>query len=267
MYGEDIRWKPSNPAIGFTNYDAVRRHIHKSIRVRETTSKPPPSIDRVSLDECYLLNSAGQRHRRICGALKKHLPPEYPCLSVAGAQTIHRGFGRCHRHDKRTAEFKQYNFRSLLEEVVKKNPENQDLIAKTLLDYEMALPDVSASLSDLNQELRTLYALLALATARPDTQFGTKSFVKSVSELIANIVKLKKAQKEIDLANNYIALTDLNRFLDQLIAVVGELCGRSKASEVFSRVKETIVIGYNPEALKQLSMTVQTGQVDEADYE
>ena len=76
----------------------VNRRVRLALNSIHKLKKPPPNVNRVSVDEVWLLNDKNEQLYRICGYQNRRLPKGYVCMMRAGAGTNHKGYGRCRWH-------------------------------------------------------------------------------------------------------------------------------------------------------------------------
>ncbi len=74
-------------------YDIME--IESQARKEIKKTKEPPSIEKISEKEVYLLDNERRRIKKICG----YIEDGWPCTSKSGQGTLHEGEGHCRKHD------------------------------------------------------------------------------------------------------------------------------------------------------------------------
>jgi len=214
-------------------YFKKRSEIHES--TKKAIAKGPPNVHEVSPYEVYLINPDGTRGRRICGAKRANLPPQYVCLMPAGKGTDHVGVGRCRiHHSGKWPDISQFSSSRNL--ALGKAGSFEAHMAQAVVSYED-----SSDLVNLRPEILMMDACLKAMSSRLDLTLGRSARAQDV-RLIADL-SLKQATIKEKFAAIYTKMLEAGskpyvvQWQIRCVELVRRLCG-AKAAVAILRIIE-----------------------------
>jgi len=170
------------------NYQNLRKIDHfnrhrPSVRKEQMISETGKYLD-IFINE--------DTNKKVCGSLLKGAPEGYLCLKDAGAGTSHRGWGRCHIHEREQDSMEQVRFWEFLRSVNKaRNLGDIAKQAQELAPYEAEFKADIDYLIWVRQIIIENIKATAEAVEKPFVSNKDASLLKDITLAIANIKKSK----------------------------------------------------------------------------
>lgn len=203
--------------------------------------EPPPTVEVVSQTEVYVVDKDGNRIKRICGY---KTADETPCLNPAGHGTVHRDFGYCKVHDRKTKGGSKMWGLFAEEKGLPKNLGGLFQRAKELEDED---------LSKMDGDIQLAYVLLA-DTLSPlkDNSNGKKNkeeldrrltiaekdhalrILRFISEAKRNKSTMEKEVK--------LDITTVKDFVVQIFKVIEQTVQGHKAADVMNAILSQVLL-------------------------
>lgn len=209
----------------------------EEVRKRDLEKYPvPPRIEVVDKYEVYLLDSKGNRVKRICGKKRRGYPDGYVCLNYAGMGTIHKGIGYCSNHDPRSGR-KLY---MEMEEINKKLATKGKKLFPTVKEGMELAEIINDDMNDLSMQVKIIMGLLMAELTKEDVTLDNASIYKII-DLVREVRNLKESHYKIK-KDSALDLRVISAFIDKIFSVIAANAELVVARSIMEKIRTDVII-------------------------